>query len=165
MLYLPKRDLDQVQIFFWISSNFPPNFQCLWSYNVLSATHQHCKHLKDKGKNLAAPRSFFFHSEGSFHTHLCDSAFEHLKTLHQAALLFFHEKDIMGDGNQHIFSIFPIGSMFCGNQPVRMCTEHEIPCSLEMCIICYLNKQVKKSETTLLVTGKAAFLSSSSLAH
>lgn len=59
MLYLPKRDLDHVQIFFWISSNFPPNFQCLWSYNVLSATHQHCKHLKDKGKNLAAPRSFF----------------------------------------------------------------------------------------------------------
>lgn len=83
----------------------------------------------------------------------------------QAALLFFHEKDIMGDGNQHIFSIFPIGSMFCGNQPVRKCTEHEIPCSLEVCVICYLNKQVKKSETTLLVSGEAAFLSSSSLAH
>lgn len=59
MLYLPKRDLDHVQILFWISKDSSPNFQCLWNHNVFSATHQHCKHSKDKGKYLVAPRSFF----------------------------------------------------------------------------------------------------------
>lgn len=47
------------------------------------------------------------------------------------------------------------------NQSVRMCTEHETLCPLEVHVICYLNKQVKKSETTLVVSGEAVFLSSS----
>lgn len=58
-LHLPKRDLDHVQILFWISINSSTIFQCLWSHNVFNATHQHCKHSKDKGKHLAAPRPFF----------------------------------------------------------------------------------------------------------
>lgn len=77
MLYLPKRDLDHIQILFWISSNSPTNFQCLWSYNVFSATDQRCKHLKGKGKILPAPRSFFSKLRDPSHMHLCDLASEH----------------------------------------------------------------------------------------
>lgn len=72
----------------------------------------------------------------------------------------------MGDGNQNIFSIFHIesvnkmhASMFCCNQSVRICTEDEIVYTLEVYVICYLNKQMKKSETTLALSGEVVFMS------
>lgn len=72
----------------------------------------------------------------------------------------------MEDGNQNIFSVFHIesvskmhASMFCCNQSVKICTEHKILYSLEMYVICYLNKQMKKSETTLVLSGEVVFMS------
>lgn len=71
----------------------------------------------------------------------------------------------MEDGNQNIFSIFHIecarkmhSSMFCCNQSVRTCREHKMLYTLEADVICYLNKQVKKSETTLVLPGEVIFM-------
>lgn len=141
MLYLPKRDLDHVQILFWISSNSPTNFQCLWSYNVFSATDQCCKHLKGKGKILAAPRSFFSKlRDGSIRicviqplnilkpcTRHC-SSYSMKRTLWKMIIKIYFWSFIL-----NLWSKCTHRSMFCCNQSVRICTEPKILYALEVC--------------------------------